>query len=215
MEWLSGQIVNGKIVGWFQGRMEFGPRALGARSILGDPRDPEMQHRMNLNPEKGESVHPLATAILETHAGAYFELDEESPYMLFVAPVHEDRRRPNTPEQPNRQIDDDEFLTRLKQTRSDIPAVTNLDYSARIQTVGEDANPAFRLLLEKFYELTGCPLVVNTSFNICGEPIVCTPEDAYRCFMNSGMDLLVLEDRLLWKREQSLSDKWRIDRDAE
>jgi len=208
-------LAEGAVVGFFSGRMEFGPRALGARSVLGDPRDPDMPRKMNLNLKNCESIHPLAAAILEAHTHSYFELDEESPYMLSVAPVRDGRRQFTTPDQREQQIDDDDILSGLKQARSDIPAVTHLDHSARLQTVGEKANPAFRLLLKKFHELTGCPLVVNTSFNTFDEPIVCAPEDAYRCFMNSGMDLLVLENRLLWKHEQSLTDKWRIDRDAD
>lgn len=198
----------GAVVGFFSGRMEFGPRGLGARSILADPRRPEVQRELNPELSRRERFDPCSSAVLETHAGACFELNYESPYKLFVAPVRAEYRRPVTPDQRTQQVDDESLLGRLNQARGDFPAVTHVDYSARIQTVNGRANPAFRRLLEAFYELTGCPLVATMTFRAHGEPIVCTPEDAYRCFMNTKMDLLVLEDRLLWKREQPPGDKW-------
>jgi carbamoyltransferase len=206
---------DGAIVGLFSGRMEFGPRGLGARSILADPRQPEVQRELNLDVGRRERFDPCSSAVLKSHAGACFELDYESPYKLFVAPVRAEYRRPVTPDQRIQQGDDESLLGRLNQTRGDFPAVMHVDYSARIQTVNGRANPAFRRLLEAFYELTGCPLVATMTFRAHGEPIVCTPEDAYRCFMNAKMDLLVLEDRLLWKREQPPRDRWRTDHDAD
>jgi carbamoyltransferase len=191
-------LAEGKIVGFMSGRMEFGPRALGARSILGDPRQSDMQSRMNLKIKFRESFRPFAPAVLEEHAAEYFDLEGQSPYMLLVAPVKKTRQRPM-----KRAVGEgDDMLPILNQERSDIPAVTHVDYSARVQTVGEEANPEFRRLLKAFHAKTGCPVLVNTSFNVRGEPIVCTPQDAYRCFMRTGMDLLVVEDRLLWKHEQ-------------
>jgi carbamoyltransferase len=205
---IAAALADGMVVGFFSGRMEFGPRALGARSIIGDPRVPDMQSRMNLKIKFRESFRPFAPIVLAEHASAYFELDVESPYMLFVAPV-----------QPERQIamqqqvvGGDNMLPIINQLRSDIPAVTHVDYSARVQTIGENANPEIRRVLSAFHSRTGCPVLVNTSFNVRGEPIVCTPQDAYRCFMNTGIDLLVLEDRLLWKHEQPNqpgNDNWR------
>lgn len=201
-------LTDGQIVGFFSGRMEFGPRALGARSILADPRQPDMQSRMNLKIKFRESFRPFAPVVLAEHANDYFDLEGESPFMLFVAPVKVERRR-----QPKQQaISVDDLFAVVNQERSDIPAVTHVDFSARVQTVGEDANPEFRRVLRAFYEDTGCPVLVNTSFNVRGEPIVCTPQDAYRCFMSTGIDLLVLEDRLLWKHEQPTApanDDWR------
>lgn len=197
---VADALADGKVVGFFSGRMEFGPRALGARSILADPRQADMQSRMNLKIKYRESFRPFAPVVLAEHAGDYFELDADSPYMLFVAPVNHKRRLPMN----NTVNDGDDMLPIINQIRSDIPAVTHVDYSARVQTVGENANPEFLRTLRAFHAKTGCPVLVNTSFNIRGEPIVCTPQDAYRCFMNTGMDLLVLEDRLLWKHEQPI-----------
>jgi len=205
---VAGALADGLAVGFFSGRMEFGPRALGARSILGDPRRPEMQSRMNLKIKYRESFRPFAPAVLAEHAAEYFELEGDSPYMLLVAPVRSQRRLP----MQRRVGDGDDMLAILNQPRSDVPAVTHVDYSARVQTVGEDANPEFRRLLSAFYEKTGCPVLINTSFNVRGEPIVGSPDDAYRCFMRTEMDLLVLEDHLLWKREQPSrpsDDKWK------
>jgi carbamoyltransferase len=207
-------LAQGQIVGFLSGRMEFGPRALGARSILGDPRQPEMQSRMNLKIKFRESFRPFAPAVLEEHAAEYFELEGESPYMLLVAPVKKERQLP----MKRAVTEGDDMLPILNQPRSDIPAVTHVDYSARVQTVGADANPEFRRLLKAFHAKTGCPVLVNTSFNVRGEPIVCTPQDAYRCFMRTGMDLLVVEDRLLWKHEQpagSGDESWKSEYDPD
>lgn len=205
---IAEALADGKVVGFFSGRMEFGPRALGSRSIIGDPRVPDMQSRMNLKIKFRESFRPFAPIVLAEHARDYFELDAESPYMLFVAPVHAERQIPM-----NRQVvGGEDMLPIINQLRSDIPAVTHVDYSARVQTIGENANPEIRRVLSAFHTRTGCPVLVNTSFNVRGEPIVCTPQDAYRCFMNTGIDLLVLEDRLLWKHEQpdqAGDDNWR------
>ncbi len=190
-------IADGKIVGWFSGRMEFGPRALGARSIIGDARDPEMQKRMNLKIKFRESFRPFAPAVLAEHVGEWFDLDRPSPYMLLVADVKKEHRIAMTEEQQRL------FgIDKLNVRRSTIPAVTHVDYSARVQTVHAETNPRFHGLLSEFHRLTGCPVVVNTSFNVRGEPIVCTPDDAYRCFMNTDIDVLVLDNALLLKEEQ-------------
>ncbi len=190
-------LARGKVVGWFNGRMEFGPRALGSRSILADPRDPEMQSRMNQKIKFRESFRPFAPSCLEETVGEYFEIDRPSPYMMLVAPVRADRRRPTTADEDSR------FgIDRLKIPRSDIPAVTHVDYSARVQTVSREQHPRFHQLIEEFRRRTGCAVIINTSFNVRGEPIVCTPQDAYRCFMETAMDALVLEDLLLHKEEQ-------------
>ena len=190
-------LADANVIGWFNGRMEFGPRALGSRSILGDPRSPEMQSKMNLKIKFRESFRPFAPSVLEHRAADYFDLDAESPYMLLVSPVREDRRVPMTDEQEKL------FgIDKLNVPRSDIPAITHVDYSARVQTVSRDRSPDYFDLISKFDELTGCGLVVNTSFNVRGEPIVCTPEDAYVCFMRTDMDYLVVGPYLLDKREQ-------------
>ena len=196
---VAAALADGNVVGFFSGRMEFGPRSLGARSILGDPRQQDMQTRMNLKIKYRESFRPFAPSVLAERASEYFEMDgAESPYMLLTAPVQAHRRR--AMDRPITLGDD--MLVILNQPRSDVPAVTHVDYSARVQTVGDDANPEFRRLLRAFHAKTDCAVLVNTSFNVRGEPIVCTPQDAYRCFMRTGMDLLVLEDRILWKHEQ-------------
>jgi carbamoyltransferase len=189
-------IADGKIIGYFSGRMEFGPRALGARSILGDPRRRETQSVMNLKIKYRESFRPFAPTVLEEKVSDYFELDRPSPYMLLVSPVRQERRLPQPPH------DKMDILERLKIQRSDIPAVTHLDYSARIQTVNKNDKPDYHEIISRFESLTGCPVVVNTSFNVRGEPIVCTLEDAYTCFMRTEMDVLVLEDCILFKEEQ-------------
>ncbi|MCS0632674.1 carbamoyltransferase [Telluria mixta] len=190
----------GKIAGWLSGRMEFGPRALGARSILGDPRNPRTQATMNLKIKFRESFRPFAPAVLRERCAEYFDFDGDSPYMLMVAPVNATRC---VPMDTNAfEAGDDDMMAVINQPRSDIPAVTHVDYSARIQTVDRDSHPEFRALIEAFERLTGCPLLVNTSFNVRGEPIVCSPQDAYRCFMRTEMDVLVLEDVVLWRREQ-------------
>ncbi len=186
-----------KVVGWFQGRMEFGPRALGNRSILGDPRSAAMQRMINLKIKYRESFRPFAPAVLREDVSNYFEMDGDSPYMLLVSHIKPERRRRLGPE--------DEALKgfeKLNAARSDIPAVTHVDYSARVQTVHKETNPRFHRLLETFREKTGCGVLVNTSFNVRDEPIVCNPDDAYRCFMGSEMDILVLGNTLLYKEEQ-------------
>jgi len=201
----------GKVVGWMSGRMEFGPRALGARSILGDARDPEMQKRMNLKIKHRESFRPFAPAVLAEHVSEWFELDEASPYMLLVADVREEHRITMTnAQQALFGID------KLNVARSTIPAVTHIDYSARVQTVHRETNPRFHALLGEFHRITGCPVVVNTSFNVRGEPIVCSPEDAYRCFMNTEMDALVAGHCLLLREEQpALSAEMKLEFDLD
>ena len=196
-----------QVVGWFDGRMEFGPRALGARSILGDPRSPRMQAQMNLKIKFREGFRPFAPSVLRERVSEYFELDAESPYMLLVAPVREDRRLPIAAEQQTLW-----GIDRLNLPRSDVPAITHVDYSARIQTVCRETNPHFYDLIAAFERLTGYGLLVNTSFNVRGEPIVCTPADAYRCFMRTHMDALVLGGYLLYKGDQpatSVSHEWQ------
>jgi carbamoyltransferase len=191
-------LVGEKAVGWFQGRMEFGPRALGNRSILADPRSPSMQQTLNLRVKYRESFRPFAPAILAEDVGAWFDYDRESPYMLFVADVREDRRREMTAkEQALFGID------KLNVARSEIPAVTHVDYSARLQTVHATTNPRFHTLLSRFKARTGCPVLVNTSFNVRSEPIVCTPEDAFRCFMGTDIEMLVVGNCLLRKEDQN------------
>ncbi len=190
-------LASGNVVGWVQGRMEFGPRSLGGRSILGDPRNPEMQSVMNLKIKYRESFRPFAPSILSDHAGEYFELAEgaSSPYMLFTFDVKQGRRR---------QTDSSVHpgIERVKQLRSDLPAITHLDYSARVQTVDSERRPRFHALLKRFYEQTGCPVLINTSFNVRGEPIVCTATDAFRCFMATEMDALVIDNYLMLKSAQ-------------
>jgi len=190
-------IADENVIGWFQGRMEFGPRALGGRSIIGDARSTKMQSIMNLKIKYRESFRPFAPSVLRESVSEYFDIDYDSPYMLLVAPVNKNRQLPMTEEQENL------FgIEKLKVPRSDLPAITHVDYSARIQTVTPDANPRYYPLIKAFEELTGSGVLINTSFNVRGEPIVCTPEDAYRCFMRSDMDYLVMEDYLLDKRNQ-------------
>jgi carbamoyltransferase len=190
-------LADAKVVGWMQGRMEFGPRSLGARSILGDPRSRKMQSVMNLKIKFRESFRPFAPSVLREHLAEWFDLDVDSPYMLLVAPVRSERRIAMTEHEQGL------FgIERLNVPRSDIPAVTHVDYSARIQTVHHDTNPLYHALLERFHALTGCPVLVNTSFNVRGEPIVCTPHDAYLCFMRTEMDHLVLGSFVLDKTRQ-------------
>jgi carbamoyltransferase len=189
-------------VGWFQGRMEFGPRSLGARSILGDPRSPTMQKTLNLKVKYRESFRPFAPSVLREDVADWFELDSDSPYMLIVADVQKDKRRAMTEqEQALFGID------KLNVARSTIPAVTHVDFSGRIQTVDADRNPLFHRLITKFKTKTGCPVLINTSFNVRGEPIVCTPEDAFRCFMGNELDLLVVGNCILEKSAQDSSLK--------
>jgi carbamoyltransferase len=177
--------------------MEFGPRALGGRSILGDPRSASMQKTLNLRVKYRESFRPFAPSVLREDVGDWFELETDSPYMLLVAGVAEDRRRAMTAEEQAL------FgIDKLNVPRSDIPAVTHVDYSARVQTVHRDTNPRYHALIGAFKRLTGCPVLVNTSFNVRGEPIVCTPEDAFRCFMGTGMETLVIGNCILSKDEQ-------------
>jgi carbamoyltransferase len=195
-------LVEEKAVGWFQGRMEFGPRALGGRSILGDARSPTMQRTLNLKVKYRESFRPFAPSVLREAVGDWFELDDDSPYMLLVADVVDHRRRlMNQDEEALFGID------KLNVARSQIPAVTHVDYSARIQTVHADTNPRFHRLLNAFNERTGCPVLVNTSFNVRGEPIVCTPEDAFRCFMGTEIELLVAGNCMLHKERQDPAKK--------
>lgn len=201
-----------KALGWFQGRMEFGPRALGARSILGDPRSPMMQKTLNLKVKYRESFRPFAPSVLREDVGDWFELDCDSPYMLLVADVKQERRRPPTlAEEALFGID------KLNTVRSDIPAVTHVDYSARIQTVHRETNPRYHSLLSGFKAVTGCPVLVNTSFNVRGEPIVCTPEDAFRCFMGTEIEALAIGNCFLNKESQDpslrLDYKEKFDRD--
>lgn len=194
---VADELAAGKVVGWLQGRMEFGPRSLGGRSILGDARNTKMQSVMNLKIKYRESFRPFAPSVLRERVNSYFQMDCDSPYMLLVAPVHEKRRL--TFDSSEKGLWGIELLNVL---RSDIPAVTHIDYSARIQTVHEDTNPRYYHLLKAFEERTGYATLVNTSFNVRGEPIVCTPEDAFRCFMRTEMDVLVLENCVLMKEDQ-------------
>ncbi len=193
----AGNLSRGSVVGWFQGRMEWGPRALGNRSILGDARDRGMQKRLNLKIKYREGFRPFAPSVLAERAGEYFDTASPSPYMMLTAGVAERRRNPLPAGYHSLPLGE-----KLYFTRSDIPAVTHLDYSARLQTVHKDTNPRYWALLEAFRKETGCPLLVNTSFNVRGEPIVCTPEDAYRCFMRTDMDLLVMGDFMFDKKDQ-------------
>ena len=194
---VSDELASNKVVGWHYDRMEFGPRSLGHRSILGDPRSQEMQSTMNLKIKYRESFRPFAPSVLFEKVSEWFELDRASPYMLLVAPINTSKQTPMTPEQ--------EALfgiEKLNIARSEIPAVTHVDYSARIQTVHKETNERYHKLLSKFDEKTGCPVLVNTSFNVRGEPIVCTPEDSYRCFMRTEMDALVIDNYILHKKKQ-------------
>ncbi len=209
-EWaptIARLVADEKVVGLFHGRMEFGPRALGNRSIIADPRSPKMQSVLNLKIKFRESFRPFAPSCLEERVGDVFELDRPSPYMLLVAPLRAERRRPLSGDEQQLKLHD--WVNRV---RSDLPAITHVDYSARIQSVSAETNPRYHALLESFEALTGCPVLVNTSFNVRGEPIVCTPSDAYRCFMRTDMDHLVLGPFLLDKTAQAAStegDAWQ------
>ena len=210
---VAEELANEKIIGWFNGRMEFGPRALGCRSIIGDPRSPRMQAQMNLKIKFREGFRPFAPSVLREHASEYFELDCDSPYMLLVAPVKQERQIP-MPDGAKRLWG----IEQLNVVRSDIPAITHIDYSARIQTVSRETNADYYDLISAFRDLTGCLVVVNTSFNVRGEPIVCTPEDAYRCFMRTHIDSLVLGPFLLekasqgeWKEDESWQREFQLD----
>ena len=201
LEHVVDLLIDGKIVGWFQQRTEFGPRALGARSILGDPRSPAMQATMNVKIKFRESFRPFAPCVLQEEAHRWFDIapGQESPYMLLVADVLEAHRTRLTDDERGRMERDPDLRNRVNIVRSDIPAVTHVDYSARLQTVDEQRNPRMWRLLHSFFRRTGCPVLVNTSFNVRGEPLVCTPEDAYRCFVATEMDALVLEDMVVLK----------------
>jgi carbamoyltransferase len=212
LETTAKSLADGAAVGWFQGRMEFGPRALGNRSILGDPRSPSMQKTLNLKVKYRESFRPFAPSVLREKVADWFDLDLDSPYMLLVADVAESRIRKMT--------DDEQALfgiDKLNIVRSSIPAVTHIDYSARVQTVHQESNPLYYGLIERFEHLTGCPVLINTSFNMRSEPIVCTPEDAFRCFMGTELDLLVVGNAVLHKPDQDpalkmvYKDKFELD----
>ncbi len=213
LERVARLLADEKVIGWFDGRMEFGPRALGARSILGDPRSPRMQAQMNLKIKFREGFRPFAPSVLRERVSDYFELDSDSPYMLLVAPVKRDRQVAMTPEQRTLW-----GIDQLNVVRSDIPAVTHIDYSARVQTVSRETNPNYYDLIKAFDGLTACPVLVNTSFNVRGEPIVCTPADAYRCFMRTHIDHLVLGPFLLdktcqpeWKENAAWQQEFQLD----
>ncbi|HHT9113488.1 MAG TPA: carbamoyltransferase family protein [Candidatus Wunengus sp. YC65] len=199
---IADLIADQKVIGWFRGRMEFGPRALGSRSIVGDARSAKMQEVMNLKTKFRESFRPFAPSVIKERVSDYFEFDKESPYMLLVAPLKKEIRRGMSEEEQNL------FgIDKLNVVRSSIPAVTHIDYSARIQTVNKDDNPLFYKMIAKFYEKYGCPVIINTSFNVRGEPIVCTPDDAYLCFMRTNMDYLIMGNCLIEKKEQKPLDK--------
>jgi carbamoyltransferase len=207
LERVASLLADEKVIGWFDGRMEFGPRALGSRSILGDPRSPRMQAQMNIKIKFREGFRPFAPSVLRERVSDYFELDRESPYMLLVAPVKEERQIPMTDAQRTLW-----GIDQLNVPRSDIPAVTHVDYSARVQTVDRETNPNYYDLIAEFERQTGCAVVVNTSFNVRGEPIVCTPADAYRCFMRTHIDYLVMGPFLVDKRTQPAwkeTEEWR------
>jgi carbamoyltransferase len=196
LKWAAQKIAEGNVVGWFQGRMEYGPRALGNRSILADARNPEMQKKLNLKIKFREGFRPFAPSVLEEDAQQYFDIDTPSPYMLLVVPVNKEKQNA-LPENYN-ELD---LFDKLYYLRSDIPAVTHVDFSARIQTVHKDINPNYWKLINEFKKLTNCSVIVNTSFNVRGEPIVCTPDDAFRCFMQTEMDYLVMENFLFEKNK--------------
>jgi len=203
---VADAVAGEQVVGWFHGRMEFGPRALGSRSILGDARSARMQSRINLKIKFRESFRPFAPSVLEERAADYFALEGTSPYMLVVAPVQQGQRLDASADHATLQ-----GIDLLKVPRSTVPGVTHVDYSARVQTVDPVRHGRYYRLIKRIEEKTGCPMVINTSFNIRGEPIVCSPNDAYRCFMATGMDLLVLENCLLLKDEQRDVEQHGID----
>jgi len=212
IDFTAQELADGRAIGWFQGRMEFGPRALGGRSILADPRSEQMQKTLNLKVKFRESFRPFAPSVLREDVSAWFELDGDSPYMLIVAEVNADKQLAMTSKQ--QQLFG---IDKLNIKRSEIPAITHVDYSARVQTVTHEANPNYYSLISKFKDLTGCPLLVNTSFNVRGEPIVCTPEQAFRCFMGTGLDTLVVGNCVMQKQRQNPSlledykDKYELD----
>ncbi len=212
VELTAKALADGKAIGWMNGRMEFGPRALGGRSILADPRSPSMQKLLNLKVKYRESFRPFAPSVLREDVADWFEMDNDSPYMLLVTDVVREKRR---------QITDEEKalfgIDKLNVQRTEIPAITHVDYSARVQTVHKETNPRYHAVICRFKELTGCPVVINTSFNVRGEPIVCTPEDAFRCFMGTELDMLVIENTILIKEEQNMilkenyEEKYKLD----
>jgi carbamoyltransferase len=206
-EVISNLIIEGKVVGWFQGRLEFGPRALGARSIIGDARNPAMQSRMNQKIKYRESFRPFAPTVLIEKVSDWFKLDRESPYMLLVAEVKEDKRK-----ELGGDVNRLQGFDKLQVVRSEIPAVTHVDFSARIQTIQREDHPLYYDMIDAFYKKTGCPVIINTSFNVRGEPLVCSPLDAFTCFMRTEMDYLIMGSFLLDKREQALvkkDSKWQ------
>lgn len=210
---IAKRLSEGNVIGWMQGRMEFGPRALGGRSILGDPRSEEMQKKLNVKIKYRESFRPFAPSVLAEECQTYFEHDASSPYMLLVQPVREQRRKPLPPG-----YHDYSLKEKLYHIRSDMPAITHIDYSARIQTVHQETNPRYHTLVREFKDLTGYGVIVNTSFNVRGEPIVCTPEDAYRCFMRTEMDFLVVENFVFdkrmqppWQEEKNWKEEFTLD----
>lgn len=200
---ISDDIASGKVIGWFAGRMEFGPRALGARSIIGDARNKEMQATMNLKIKYRESFRPFAPCVLTEDVGKYFELDVESPYMLIVSPVREDQRIQISDAEKDIMQNDPDLCKRVNVPRSELPAITHIDYSARLQSVDKERHGRYYELMKRFKEKTGCGVIINTSFNIRGEPIVCSPLDAYKCFVNTEMDVLVLDRAVLRKEKQA------------
>jgi carbamoyltransferase len=208
---IAKQIFNQKAVGWFQGRMEFGPRALGNRSILADPRSVEMQKNLNLKIKYRESFRPFAPSVLMEKAKEWFDIEIESPYMLFVADIKKDKKIILKNSEHYKGLD------KLKVSRSTVPSVTHVDYSARIQTVDKNVNEKFYNLINEFYKLSECPMLINTSFNVRGEPIVCTPVDAFHCFMGTELDVLVCENFIMYKENQDTNlsinykDKFQLD----
>jgi len=202
IETTANLINSDKVIGWFDGKMEFGPRALGSRTIIGDARSPKMQATMNIKIKFREGFRPFAPSVLFEKVSEYFEIEKESPYMLLTADVKKERRIPMTDEEQKKW-----GIDKLNVVRSDIPAITHVDYSARLQTVHKETNPRYHKLISKFEEKTGCAVIINTSFNVRGEPIVCTPEDAYRCFMRTNMDYLVLGSYILKKEDQKPVEK--------
>jgi carbamoyltransferase len=206
---VAGHLASEKVVGLLQGRMEFGPRALGGRSILGDARSPKMQSVMNVKIKFRESFRPFAPAVTREHVAEWFELDGDSPYMLLVADVNKTQRLPEA-----EGVDKLWGIDKLNVPRSTVPAITHVDYSARIQTVRRDTSPLYYDIIDAFRQQTGCPVIINTSFNVRGEPMVCSPDDAYRCFMRSDMDVLVIENFILEKADQPKradDEKWKTE----
>jgi len=201
-EYTAGQIAAGKVIGWFRGRMEYGPRALGNRSIIADARNSEMQKKLNLKIKFREGFRPFAPSVLSEDSKEYFDIDVSSPYMLYTAPVSNSIRN-KLPENYNEL----ELMTKLYTQRSEIPAITHCDFSARLQTVHQETNPDYHSLIAKFKELTGTGIIVNTSFNVRGEPIVCNPDDAFRCFMRTEMDILIMQNYVLLKENQHFDPK--------